>query len=242
MNAGTYTKLELVRTFRNRRFFIFSLGFPVVLYLFVAGPNRHQKLDGIAFPLYFMTGMVAWGTMGAVMAGGARIAMERQAGWNRQLRITPLSARSYFRAKVLAGYAMACISIAILYLLGLSFGVHLSGGGWAEMTGLILIGLLPFAAFGIGLGHVLTPDSMGPAMGGATALLALLGGAWGPLATSGALLTIVKLLPSYWLVQAGKSALLHKGWPTEGWIVVVLWTVALTWLAAFLYQRDTKRA
>ena len=33
--------------------------------------------------------------MVAVIAGGARIAAERAVGWNRQLRLTPLSARSY---------------------------------------------------------------------------------------------------------------------------------------------------
>ena len=49
------------------------------------------------------------------------------------------------------------------------------------MTGLILIGLLPFAALGIVFGHLLTPDSIGPAMGGATALLAILGGTWFPI-------------------------------------------------------------
>ncbi len=49
------------------------------------------------------------------------------------------------------------------------------------MTGLILIGLVPFAALGIMIGHMLTPDSIGPAMGGGISLLALLGGVWFPL-------------------------------------------------------------
>ena len=40
--------------------------------------------------------MAAWGAMAAVIAGGARIAAERAIGWNRQLRITPLPARTYF--------------------------------------------------------------------------------------------------------------------------------------------------
>jgi len=242
MSSVTYTRYELLRTFRNRRFFIFSLAFPVILFLVVAGPNRHQKLDGIPFALYYMTGMVAWGSMTAVMAGGARIALEREVGWNRQLRITPLTAGAYFRAKLLTGYAMALLSIALLYLLGASFGVHLAAGSWLGMTGLILVGLVPFAALGILLGHLLSADSMGPAMGGLTALFALLGGAWGPLATSGVLRSAVELLPSYWLVQAGKSAEGGHGWPLEGWIVIAAWTLVLVRLAAFAYQRDTGRA
>jgi len=36
------------------------------------------------------------------------------------------------------------------------------------------------AALGILLGHVLTTDSIGPAIGGLTALFALLGGVWFP--------------------------------------------------------------
>ena len=42
MSAATYTRYELVRTFRNRRFFIFSLVFPLVLYYLIAGPNRDE--------------------------------------------------------------------------------------------------------------------------------------------------------------------------------------------------------
>ena len=77
--AVTYTRYEMLRTFRNTRFFIFSLIFPLVLFLLVAGPNRDAELAGISFPLYYMTGMVSWGTMMAVIGGGARIAAERSA-------------------------------------------------------------------------------------------------------------------------------------------------------------------
>ena len=42
----TYMRYELLRTFRNRRFFILSLGFPLVLYFVIAGPNRNvQSLE-----------------------------------------------------------------------------------------------------------------------------------------------------------------------------------------------------
>jgi len=122
-----------------------------------------------------MTGMAAWGTMSAVIAGGSRIGAERSVGWTRQMRTTPLSSGVYFATKVLCGYLLALLSIACLYIAGISLGVRLSGEEWLTMTALILIGLIPFAVLGILLGHVLTVDSMGPAMGGITALLALFG-------------------------------------------------------------------
>jgi ABC-2 type transport system permease protein len=234
-------RYEVVRTFRNWRFLLFSLGFPLILFLIVAGSNRHARLDGVSFPLYYMTGMAAWGGMMAVMSTGGNIANERQLGWTRQIRITPLPRRVYFQTKVLCGYLMAVLTMAVLYLAGTMVGVSLAAGAWAVMTGLILVGLVPFVVLGILLGHLLTPDSLGPAMGGLTSLLALLGGAWGPLATTGVLLSLVKVLPSYWLVQAGKSAFRGDGWPVEAWAVLAVWVLGPGWLAGRVYLRDTAR-
>lgn len=242
MTTTTYTKYELLRAFRNRRFFIFSLIFPLILYVTVTGANKNQKLDGTPFAVYYLAGMVAWGSMGAVLASGARIALEREVGWHRQLRITPLSVAAYFRAKVITGYGMAAMSIILLYIAGLAYGVSLSAGNWLEMTGLILVGLVPFAIGGIVLGHVVPADAIGPALGGSSALLALLGGAFGPLFKSGPVLQAIKLLPSYWLVQAGASALGRGDWPIEGWLVIAAWSVVLFWLAAFAYRRDAVRS
>jgi ABC-2 type transport system permease protein len=246
MSATTYVRFEILRTFRNTRFFLISLVFPLVLYYLVAGANRDVQDfagTGVPFPVYYMIGMVSWGAMAAVIAGGARIAAERSVGWNRQLRLTPLKARTYLSSKVLSGYALALVSVGLLYGAGLSLDVRMAWDGWARMTALVLIGLVPFAALGILLGHVLTVDSMGPAIGGITALLALLGGAWGPVGGSGGVLhEVIQLVPSYWLVQAADSALSGGLWPLRGWVVMAVWTAVLARLAAWAYRRDTARA
>jgi ABC-2 type transport system permease protein len=244
MSYLEYTRYELLRTFRNRRFVVFALGFPLVLYLAIAAPNRHETdlgNTGISAPLYFMVGLVAFGAMNAVLSGGARIAAERSAGWNRQLRLTPLSTRAYFRTKVLTGYAMALGTIVLLYAAGLALGVRLSGGEWARMTWLILVGLIPFAAIGVLMGHLLTADSIGPALGGATALFALLGGVWFPVSNHGAMHAIAQALPSYWLVQAAHVGVGGAGWGAHGWLVVAAWTAVATVLARRAYRRDTSR-
>ena len=44
--STTYMRFELLRMFRNRRFFVFSLGFPVVLYYLIAGPNKQRARSG----------------------------------------------------------------------------------------------------------------------------------------------------------------------------------------------------
>jgi ABC-2 type transport system permease protein len=239
----TYLRYEMLRTLRNRRFFILSLGFPIVLYFLIALPNRNEgdlAKTGLSAPLYFMVGLAAFGAMNAMLGSGARIAGERAVGWNRQLRITPLTARTYFRAKVVTGYMMAGLSLAALYVSGVALGVSLTGSEWLRMTLLIAVGLLPFAALGIVLGHLLTPDSIGPAIGGLTALFAILGGTWFPI-TSGVMKSIGEALPSYWLVQASHVALGGKGWTAAGWVVIAVWTVGGVLLARWAYRRDTQR-
>jgi ABC-2 type transport system permease protein len=239
-----YMRYELLRTVRNRRFFLLSLGFPLILFFAVAGPNRNvHDFDhsGISFPLYYMVGMATFGTMSAMLSCGGRIAAERAVGWNRQLRITPLTPRAYFRVKVITGYMMALVSLLALYIAGLSLGVSLPASEWLKMTGLILVGLVPFAALGITLGHMLTPDSIGPAMGGGISLLALLGGVYFPLEAHGFLHDVAQYIPSYWLVQASHVALGGAPWSTQGWIVMVAWTVLLAALAARAYRKDTGR-
>lgn len=244
MNPLLYPRFELLRTLRNRRFFILALGFPVVLFFLIAAPQRNNHNlagTGISAPLYYMIGMVSFGTMSGMLSSGARIAAERAVGWNRQLRISPLSARAYMRAKILTAYMMALLTILALYVSGASLGVSLPAGRWLQMTLLILVALVPFAALGIAVGHMLTPDSIGPAIGGGVGLLAFLGGTWFPIPSSGFLHDVAQILPSYWLVQASHVALGGHPWPAKAWVVIVAWTVILALLARRAYRHDTGR-
>lgn len=240
MNASYY-KYEILRIFRNRQNFYFSLILPLVLYLFIAGNNRHDRIGSLSLPTYFMAGMIAFGGMGAVMSGGARIAMERELGWTRQLRISPLSTRSYFRGKVLGCYLTAGCTIALLYLAGAFLGVRMPAGRWLEMTLLILLSLVPFAALGIMLGHLVKADAMGPIMGGGMSLLSIFGGAFGPI-QNGLIHAVAQFLPSYWTVQAGHLALGADAWGIRGWLTTVAWSALLVFGASWAYRRDTGRA
>ena len=209
----------------------------------MAAPQRNIRSfggTGLSVPLYYMVGLAAFGTMVSMISTGARIAGERQAGWTRQLRISPLSVRAYVSAKVLTGYGMALASLLLLYASGAALGVRLPVGQWLEMTGLILVGLLPLAALGILVGHLVTTDSVGPVIGGGVSLLAFLGGTWFPI-TNGFLHTAGQFLPSWWLVQASHVALDGQGWGARGWITVAAWTAILCAAAGWAYRRDTNR-
>jgi ABC-2 type transport system permease protein len=251
MSTATYTRFEMLRLVRNRQNLLFSVAFPIVMYFLLAGPNKDNHNfggtakvhTGIFAPQYYMISLLAFGGMVAVLSGGARIAAERTVGWNRLLRLTPLSASGYLRTKVLTGYLMAGIAIVLLYAAGISLGVRQSIGNWFEMTALVLIALIPFAALGIGMGHLLNDDAAGPALGGGVSLLAFLGGSWFPITGGGLFVGFCKLLPSYWLVQAGHIGLgAGNSWGVEAWVVIAAWSVACGVFAMWAYQRDTRRA
>jgi ABC-2 type transport system permease protein len=238
----TYLRFELLRLYRNKRFFLFSLGFPLVFFYLIAGGNRHEVLGGIPLPTYYLAGMASFGTMMAMVSTGGRISGERLIGWNRQLRLTPMTPTTYFRAKLVTGYAMALTTVVVLFAAAATLGVHLTMTGVAQMVGLVIVGLIPFAALGVLVGHLFTPDSIGPVLGGGVSILAFLGGAWGPVGGShGVLHNVSQATPTYWLVQAGHTLVGAKAWSSTGWTVVATWSVVLSVLAAGAYRRDTAR-
>ena len=246
MNA-VYIKYEMLRLVRNKRAFIFSLIFPVLLFMLIAGSNRNQSFDvggvTISFPTYYMVSIAGYGSMIAVISAGARISAERATGWNRQLRITPLSITGYFTTKVLTAYAVALASIALLFAMGIGYGVRISPAvRWFEMTVLLIVGLLPFVAMGITLGHLLSSDAMGPAIGVSSGVFGFLGGQWFPVPDHGALHIIAQGLPSYWLTRAGRVGVGAPAWGLKGWAVIAIWSATMATLAGWAYRRDTGRA
>jgi ABC-2 type transport system permease protein len=243
MNA-TYARFEMKRLFRNRQNFIFSLIFPVIMFFAIAGANRDTVIaDGVTFARFYMAGMIAFGTLAAVFSGGARIAAEREIGWNRQLRLTPLTPRVYLQTKILTSYVLALISLLLVTASALILGAHFTARDWFEGVGLVLLALIPFTALGVMVGHLVKSDSLGPVIGGGISLFAIAGGAYFPIGTgSGFVHDLIRIVPSFWLVQASKTGVGGESWTPEAWVVVAVWTVLLTAGAVWAYRRDTRRA
>jgi ABC-2 type transport system permease protein len=236
-----HLRYEILRTVRNPVFYGLTIGLPLVLFYAIAPAERHKTFEGTSFPLYFMTAMAAYGAMWATVGPGARIARDRATGWLRQVRITPLRTRTEFTARVVTTYLLALPTLVLLFLAGASLGVRLGATQWLEMAGLLLAGLAPFIVIGFIVGYSISIDAI-PAYAGIVLLFALLGGVFGvQLATSGPMFDVIKGLPSYWLVQAGKTALGGADWPAEAWIVIAVWTVVLIPVAALAFRRTAIR-
>src|ERR1700761_9746899 len=120
------TRAEIHRLRRNRRYLIFTVGLPVVLYLIFA-KAANTTVYGVNFGAYYMVAMATFGAFAGTLNGNSiRISEERKVGWIRQLRLTPLPASAYVIAKILTSMVTTVPSIVIVMLLGrFEGGVHL---------------------------------------------------------------------------------------------------------------------
>ena len=103
---------EVLRLSRNKRYMIFSIALPVMLYL-VFGKQASATAYGVEFKAFYMVGMASVGAFSGALTGNAqRISQERKDGWIRQLRLTALPPGSYVVAKIIASMATTVPSIS----------------------------------------------------------------------------------------------------------------------------------
>jgi ABC-2 type transport system permease protein len=238
-----YLALEVRRTFRNRRFLIFTLGFPVVFFLvftamYAKGP------DAAAATRSLMISMTVFGCLGAVLNSGARIAAERAVGWNRVLRLTPLNPRAYLGGKLLVALLLALAPAVVVFgCAHFLHGVNLGAAQWVEMLGALLLGLVPFAVIGVALGYLATPESTQAITGASIMLLSLFGGVWIPIEVMPhTMANFAQAIPSYWLTVAVRSPLPGQpGVSFEGVAVLIAWTLGVAAFALRRYRKDAAR-
>ncbi|MEV8373340.1 ABC transporter permease [Kribbella sp. NPDC056861] len=240
-----YLKFDLRRTLRNKRVLIFAILMPVVLFaIFGLTIPQDANQDGISAIAYVMVSMAIFGSMSAAMSSGGAIATERDGGWNRTLRLTPLKPQAYVISKVILSLLLAIPPLVVVFLFGMTAGhVHLTAGQWISVVLVSWLGALPFAAIGLVIGYVAKPDSVQPITGLSTMLIAAFGGLWLPVDSMPSLMKhIAELTPAYWTGQSSRSALSQSGLDTNAVLVVLGWTVVLGLIAVRRFRADTARA
>lgn len=243
--TARYLLLETRRAYRNRRFLIFTVAMPLVFFLVFAGLYGDDgSVGGVTSVAYLMTSMASLGAMIAAMSSGTRIAVERQTGWNRQLRLTPLTPASYLVAKGIIAMLLAVPAILLVFGTGLVLEhVHLTAGQWAASGIGMWLAVVPFAVLGMAIGYAATPDSAQSLFSLTFMTFSLLGGIWIPVENMPHLMAnLAKLVPSYWLGLIGRGPLSDVGFNWTAVPVLIAWTVVVGLLVMRRYQRDTQRA
>jgi ABC-2 type transport system permease protein len=240
MSVG-YLVLEMRRAMRSTRFLLFTIAFPVLLFLLYVGIFA----DDEATAGVLMVNMTAFGALSGALFAGGRVAMERAVGWQRQLRLTPLSGAGYLSAKGVTGMLLAVPAVVLVPLVAtLAEGVSLSGTGWLRVTLGTWLAVIPFVLIGLLIGQIGTPETMQPIMSIVMLAMSLLGGIFIPVDTMpGWLLDIAHVLPSYWLGQIGRGAVTSDLTTSVGQAALMLaaWTVLLAIGVTRRYRRDSAR-
>ncbi|WP_229674081.1 ABC transporter permease [Nakamurella endophytica] len=241
----TYAAMSARATFRNARFVLFTVALPLALYLLFNGLYGGRGDEaGITVGAYLMVSMAAYGGIGAAINAGARIAVERQTGWNRQLRLSALTPRGYMAAKSAVSLLVALPAILLVFLAGALVGhvrmpLHLwLGGGLA-----VWLSLIPFAVVGLVIGFVATVDSTQSLTVLVYMAMAVLGGLWIPVEQLSPFLQhLARAVPSYWTAQIARDVLAGVALPLRGIGVLLAWTVVLAALGAVAYRRSGRKA
>lgn len=246
MNA--LIKLELARVLRNKKFLFFSVLYPAGIFLiFSSSSGSDQKVDGTGLTVaaYLMVSMASFGALTAVLMGNSeRIAKERENGWVRQLRLTPLPGRGYVLAKTASAAVASLPAIVVVFLAGAAIKhVRLDAWQWFALTGVIWAGSLVFAALGVAIGYLATGDAVRPITMIIYFGMSILGGLWMPSTTFPQVLQdIAKWLPTHAYAALGRAIEQSRTPSATDVAILAAYFVLFAGGAAWLYRKDTLKA
>jgi ABC-2 type transport system permease protein len=224
------TRTEINRLRRNRRYLLFTVGLPVILYLIVA--KQGKSAYGVHFAAYYMVAMATFGSFsGALNGNSIRISEERKVGWIRQLRLTPLPANAYVAAKILTSMVTTIPSVVVVLVLGRFYGgVHLPAWTWLVIAVIVWLGSMIFAALAVAIGYRFPPDQVQPIATLIYFVFTLLGGIWFPL-SSGVLQKIGEGTPTYETVKISTDVIGSLTVPPGLIIGLAVWLAIFVGLA-----------
>lgn len=233
---------QLRRIGRNKQYLFFTVLLPALFTLFITKIIGAQTAGGAAFQdlaASVMVSMMAYGALGAALGATIRVAFDRESGWLRQLRVTPVPQTSVVAVDVAVGALLALPSLLVVALVGRFVnGVQLPAVTWLALVGVLWAGSVAFVALGLLIGHALDERAAGGAIGIVGVILAALGGLWWPVQLfPGWMQTVARGMPSYWYAELGRDV--AAGSPPAGGAVLALlaFTAVFAVLALLVAQR-----
>jgi ABC-2 type transport system permease protein len=234
-------RCELLKLVRLPAYALPTLGFPLVFYvLFGVAMKRPGAIDIAA---YLLATYGVFGVVGAALFGfGVGVAIERGQGWMLFKRATPMPPLAWVAGRLCTSLAFGAVLVALLFLLGATAGkVELPVTTWLSLGGVLIAGMVPFAAFGLALGYLAGPNSA-PAVVNLTYLpMAIASGLWMPIDFMPKVFQqIAPWLPTYHFSQLALEVIgMGRGEPVwRGVVVLVVFTAVSLALAWVGYRRD----
>ncbi|MCE7008947.1 ABC transporter permease [Kibdelosporangium philippinense] len=201
-----YTKFEVLRTMHNIRYLVFLVLMPVVFEL-IWGKQGQGVTAAMA--VYAATGA-------GLLGSGNTIAEDRNTGWLRQLRVTPLSDKAWLTGKIVQGIITVIPGVLLVSVIG-AYTQHIDR--WPLLVAVTVVGSLPFVLIGVFAGMLFK---------GKTATVALMLVFFALMFTGGVIGgdAIWALAPTNSLMTLGMGTVMSRPIGAEALLNLGAWTIA----------------
>ena len=228
---------ELYAIIREPMAVFFSMAMPVGMFALFATLFGTQADGPVSGATLMLATFGAFGVISVALMPGIGIAEDRERGWLRVKRVSPVPVGTTLAAKVAASLPVAFGVYAAMSLTAFAMGaLDTDVTTWLQIAGLLLLGSLPFALLSIAVGFVAKGRSAPAVINAVFLPMAIAGGLWMPLEVLPAFVRDLAVwLPTYHTSQLGLGLLV--GEPIVDNIAALLAATAATaCLAAIAYR------
>ena len=237
-------RYDLLASFRNPRARFFTLVFPILLLVILAGVFGHGTtvVDGVRVHLsqFYVPGILAMSIItAAYVTLVVSVATARENGVLKRRRATPASPAILIGGQAVATLATTAAMTVVLLVIGrLAYHVSMAPGALLAIACTVVVGTLSFACIGYAVaGLIGSVDAAQPIVQATMMPLYFISGVWIPTATlSHTLQTVASIFPVEHLASAMHLASVHSNLGAalapKDLLVLAIWGLAAAAFAA----------
>ncbi|MGA1974783.1 MAG: ABC transporter permease [Conexivisphaerales archaeon] len=193
---------------------------------------------------YMVPGLFAFSAIFLTMMVAQSFTMDREKGLLLRINTTPTKASEFMASHTLSNMLLALLQVGLVFALASAIGYHPQGGAYSLLFAFVLVSVFAVSCVGFGLITATVAKSSGAATGIAFIFIMpqMFLGTFVSANASGAMATVGRFVPSYYVTDALTSLFLRGASPTSIAVLTDLGIVAgvsvATLLAGiWLYQK-----
>jgi ABC-2 type transport system permease protein len=196
---------------------------------------------------YMVPGLFAFAAIFLTMMVAQSFTLDRERGLLRRIATTPVKASEFMASHAISNMLLALIQVAVVFMLASLIGYHAQGGITSLAVAFVLVSVFAATCVGFGLITATLAKSSGAATGIAFLFIMpqMFLGTFVSSGLSGAMASVGRFVPSYYVTDALTSLFLRGASFTSPTVLTDLTTVAGTSVATlligvWLYQKYGK--
>jgi ABC-2 type transport system permease protein len=231
-------KVELILTLRRGESMLVTIGIPVGILAFFSLVDVLPHGSGKAVD-FLVPGVLALSVISSAMTSlGIATGFERHAGVLRRLGTTPLGRGGLLAAKCIALLATIVVQVVAVVVVGYLLGWKPHGDPLLA-AGLVVLGVIVFAALGFLLAGRLRAETNLAAANGLFLVFLLLGGIVVSMSKlPNGIASFSRALPAEPLATSLRDALAGSAVPLRALVTLAIWAVAASFVAVTTFRWD----